>query len=58
MIKYEGKPRTNKIKNGKLGALTDTGCKPVFEYKDTGYRYPTSVWKFKRDCLTSNLHPT
>lgn len=58
MIKYEGKPRTNKIKNGKLGALTDTGCKPVFEYTDTGYRYPTSVWKFKRDCLTSNLHPT
>lgn len=58
MIKYEGKPRTNKIKNGKLGALTDTGCKPVFEYNDTGYRYPTSVWKFKRDCLTSNLHPT
>lgn len=58
MIKYEGKPRTNKIKNGKLGALTDTECKPVFEYKDTGYRYPTQVWKFKRDCLTNNLHPT
>ena len=25
---------------------------------DNGYRYPTQVWKFKRDCLTSNLHPT
>ena len=21
-------------------------------------RYPTQVWKFQRDCLTSNLHPT
>ena len=21
-------------------------------------RYPTQVWKFKRDILTSNLHPT
>lgn len=58
MIKYEGKPRSNKVKNGKLGKLSDCNEKPVFEYKDTGYRYPTQVWKFKRDCLTSNLHPT
>ena len=58
MIKYDGKPRTNKVKNGTLGKLTDTNEKKVFEYHDTGYRYPTQVWRFKRDCLKSNLHPT
>ena len=58
MIKYEGKPRSNKVKNGKLGKLSDCNEKTVFEYKDNGLRYPTQVWKFKRDCLTSNLHPT
>lgn len=58
MIKYTGKPRTNKVKNGKLGELTDAQSKRVKEYKDTGYRYPTQVWKYKRDCLKSNLHPT
>lgn len=58
MVKYDGKPRTNKVKNGTLGKLTDTNEKKVFEYHDTGYRYPTQVWRFKRDCLKSNLHPT
>ena len=58
MIKYEGKPRTNKVKNGKLGKLTDENEKKVFEYEDTGWRYPTQVWHYQRDCLTSNLHPT
>lgn len=58
MIKYEGKPRSNKVKHGKLGMLTDEQEKKVFEYKDTGWRYPTQVWKYQRDCLTSNLHPT
>lgn len=58
MITYVGKPRSNKVKNGKLGKLSDCNEKPVFEYKDNGLRYPTQVWKFKRDCLTSNLHPT
>lgn len=58
MVKYEGKPRSNKVKDGKLGALTDQQEKKVFEYKDNGWRYPTQVWKFQRDCLTSNLHPT
>lgn len=58
MIKYDGKPRTNKVKNGKLGSLTDQQEKQVVEYKDTGWRYPTQVWKYKRDCLTCNLHPT
>lgn len=57
-INYDGKPRTNKVKDGKLGKLTDENEKKVFEYKDTGWRYPTQVWKFQRDCLTSNLHPT
>ena len=58
MIKYEGKPRKNKVKNGTLGELTDAQKKRVIEYEDTGYRYPTQVWKFKRDCLKSNLHST
>ena len=58
MIAYVGKPRSNKVKNGKLGKLSDCNEKPVFEYHDNGLRYPTQVWKFKRDCLTSNLHPT
>lgn len=59
MIKYEGPKRTNRVKNGKLGKLTDEqGNKKVKEYNDTGLRYPTQVWRFKRDCLTSNLHPT
>ena len=58
MIKYDGKPRTNKVKDGKLGKLTDNQEKTVNEYTDTGWRYPTQVWKYQRDCLTSNLHPT
>lgn len=58
MIEYFGKPRSNKVKDGKLGKLSDCNEKPVFEYHDNGLRYPTQVWKFKRDCLTSNLHPT
>lgn len=58
MIKYDGPLRSNKVKNGILGKLTDTNEKKVFEYHDTGYRYPTQVWRFKRDCLKSNLHPT
>ena len=59
MVKYDGPIRTNKVKNGKLGKLIDdNNNKQVKEYIDTGYRYPTQVWKFKRDILISNLHPT
>lgn len=58
MIKYDGQLRSNKVKNGTLGKLIDENKKKVFEYHDTGYRYPTQVWKFQRDCLKSNLHPT
>lgn len=58
MVKYNGKLRSNKVKNGTLGKLTDEREKRVFEYHDTGYRYPTQVWKFQRDCLKTNLHPT
>lgn len=58
MAIYTGTPRTNKVKNGKLGILTDSSEKKVFEYKDNGLRYPTQVWKFQRDCLTNNIHPT
>jgi len=58
MIKYDGLKRSNKVKNGKLGKLVDDNTKPVKEYIDTGYRYPTQVIHFQRDCLKSNLHPT
>lgn len=59
MIKYDGPLRSNKVKNGKLGKLIDdNNDKSVKENVDTGYRYPTQIWKFKRDTLTSNLHPT
>lgn len=55
---YTGKPRTNKVRNGSLGVLTDSDTQKVVEYVDKGVRYPTQVLKFKRDILTSNLHPT
>lgn len=58
MVEYKGKPRSNRVKNGKLGFLTDTQEKKVVEYQDVGLRYPTQVWKYQRDCLKSNLHPT
>ena len=59
MVKYDGPKRGNKVKNGKLGKLVDdNNDKKVFEYNDTGFRYPTQVRKFKRDILTSNIHPT
>ena len=58
MLEHKGKPVSNKVKNGKLGKLTDDKTKPVKEYIDTGLRYPTQVWKFQRDCLINNLHPT
>ena len=59
MIKYDGPKRSNKVKNGKLGALVDdNNDKKVHEYVDKGLRYPTQVLKYKRDILTSNLHPT
>jgi len=58
MLNYDGPLRSNKIKDGKLGLLSDCNNKKPFEYHDTGKRYPTQVWKFKRDILTSNLHPT
>ena len=58
MVKYDGPPRKNKVKDGKMGKLTDGQEKKVIEYNDTGWRYPTQVWKFQRDILKSNLHPT
>lgn len=58
MIKYDGKPRSNKVKNGRLGKLTDEKEHKVKKYVDTGWRYPTQIWKYQRDCLKSNLHPT
>ena len=58
MSKHHGRLRSNKVKNGKMGVLTDSGEKKVFEYNDTGFRYPTQLLTFQRDCLKSNLHPT
>ena len=58
MVKYSGKPRTNKVKNGKLGKLTDDKTQSVVEYHDNGERYPTQVWRYQRDILTLNLHST
>lgn len=58
MQKYEGVLRSNKVKNGVIGGLSDTSENKVKEYKDTGFRYPTQVLKFTRDILTCNLHPT
>ena len=57
MTKYEGKPRTNKVKDGKLGQLVDASLKKPHEYVDNGTRYPLQIQQFKRDILTSNLHP-
>ena len=58
MIRHDGKPVSNKVKDGCLGKLTDSQTKRVKEYVDTGWRYPTQVWRYQRDCLKSNLHPT
>lgn len=58
MSDYIGPKRTNKIKNGKLGTLVDSKGKKPYEYKDNGKRYPLQIVQFKRDVLTSNLHPT
>jgi site-specific DNA-methyltransferase (adenine-specific) len=58
MQTYHGERRTNKVKNGVIGGLSDSNKNKVHEYKDNGTRYPTQLLKFKRDILTSNLHPT
>lgn len=58
MTKHSGPLRTNKIKNGKLGILVDSQNRKPNEYKDNGTRYPLQIVQFKRDILTSNLHPT
>jgi len=58
MSVHTGTKVTNKIKDGKLGKLTDNQEKPVFAYNDNGLRYPTQVWRVNRDILTTNLHPT
>lgn len=58
MQTYHGERRTNKVKNGVIGGLSDSNKNKVREYKDNGTRYPTQLLKFKRDILTSNLHPT
>lgn len=58
MTNYDGPKRTNKIKNGKLGVLVDSQNRKPFEYNDNGKRYPLQIIQYKRDILSSNLHPT
>ena len=58
MVDYYGPKRTNKIKDGKLGVLVDSQNRKPYEYNDTGKRYPLQIVQYKRDVLTSNLHPT
>lgn len=58
MTKYEGPLRTNKVRNGRLGKLTDAQEKKAYEYHDTGFRYPTQLLHFQRDILKSHLHDT
>jgi site-specific DNA-methyltransferase (adenine-specific) len=55
---HTGKLRSNKIKDGLLGNLIDNNKNIPKEYKDNGMRYPIQLLPFKRDILTSNLHPT
>ena len=57
MRKHDGKPVTNKVKSG-FGALVDSSRKKPFEYKDTGYRYPTQVLKYQSERLKGYVHPT
>lgn len=58
MVIYDGPRRSNKVKSGKIGTLMDVGGKSVNEYNDNGTRYPLQIVQYKRDILTSNLHPT
>ena len=58
MVRHEGPMRTNKVKDGKLGLLIDNNNGKPKEYHDNGLRYPLQIVQFKRDILTSNLHPT
>ena len=57
MRKHDGKLVTNKVKSG-FGVLVDSGTKKPFEYKDTGYRYPTQVLKIQSERLKKYVHPT
>ncbi|MBR1479962.1 MAG: site-specific DNA-methyltransferase [Alphaproteobacteria bacterium] len=58
MTKYDGPKRTNKIKDGRLGVLVDSQNRKPVEYEDKGVRYPLQIVQYKRDILSSNLHPT
>ena len=58
MSVYNGPKRSNKIKDGKLGILVDSQKRTPFEYVDSGTRFPLQIVQFKRDILSSNLHPT
>ena len=55
---HTGKLRSNKIGKGRLGSLVDNSSKQPKEYKDDGTRFPLQVLNYKRDILSSNLHPT
>ena len=38
--------------------LVDSQNRKPHEYEDKGLRYPLQIVQFKRDILSSNLHPT
>jgi site-specific DNA-methyltransferase (adenine-specific) len=59
MKRRTGKKITpNKPKFGKIGSLICSSGLTPKSYIDNGERYPTSIIKFSRDILKSNLHPT
>ena len=57
MVKHVG-PLVHNQPKGKHKSILTGINKEVFAYKDTGKRYPLQIVHFKRDILSSNLHPT
>jgi site-specific DNA-methyltransferase (adenine-specific) len=59
MVLHHGKPVVNKVKNGRVGKLVDSGSKNCYSYQDSGWRYPTQVLRIKSEKLSGKLlHPT
>jgi site-specific DNA-methyltransferase (adenine-specific) len=59
MVKYDGKPVKTVPKDGVISVLSGSKRKKVKPYNDTGWRYPTQLLKFNRDCIHGiSYHPT
>lgn len=60
MQKHNGPLVKNKpSENARITRLCDdTASHKVTAYNDTGYRYPTQVWKFNRTNVYERTHPT